>query len=106
VIDVSGPENLTLDQLVEITEHASGHSGRVTHTPRPAMRLLSVALRPIDRMRAGQIGAALFMDTHDMTIDGPTGRAAYRTIPITSASTVADRLFHARAVELSQKAAT
>jgi uncharacterized protein YbjT (DUF2867 family) len=106
VIEVPGPENLTLDQLVEITQRAAGRSGRVTHTPRAAMRLLSVALRPIDRMRAGQIGAALYMDTHDMTMDGTTGRAAYPTIPMTTAETVAKGLFGATAMEVIQPAAT
>jgi len=105
-IDVAGPENLTLDRLVEITEHASGRSGRVTHIPRAAMQLLSVALRPIDRMRAGQIGAALFMDTHDMTMDGATARAAYPTIPMTTAEVVAKRLFGAMVADVIQEAAT
>ncbi len=97
VVDVPGPENLTLDQLVEITEQATGRSGHVTHTPRIAMRLLSLALRPIDPMRAGQIGAALVMDTRDMTVDGRAVRAAYPSIPMTTAAVVAERLFQAHA---------
>jgi uncharacterized protein YbjT (DUF2867 family) len=104
VVEVPGPENLTLDQLVEIVERASGRSGRVSHTPRAAMRLLSIALRPIDRMRAGQIGAALFMDTHDMTIDGRAGRSAYPLIPMTTAATVAEGLFGAMAPPSAQSA--
>ena len=106
VVEVPGPENLTLDQLVEITEHVSGRSGRVTHTPRAVMRLLSTALRPFDHMRAGLIGAALFMDTHDMTMDGRAGRAAYPTIPQTTAETVAKRLFGATATDAIQPAGT
>jgi len=101
LINVPGPENLTLDRLVEISEHASGRTGRVTHTPRAAMRLLSVALRPLDRMRAGQIGAALYMDTHEMTMDGATDRAAYPTIPMTTAETVAKSLFGATAADVT-----
>ena len=93
VMDVPGPENLTLGHLVTIVETAAGRSGRVTHIPRAAMRFLSVALRPIDRIRAGQIGAALIMDTRDMTIDGPALRAAYPSIPMTTAATVAGHLF-------------
>jgi NADH dehydrogenase len=34
VVEVPGPENLTLDQLVEITRAASGRSGHVSHSPR------------------------------------------------------------------------
>jgi len=104
VVEVPGPENLTLDQLVEIVETASGRSGGVSHSPRPLMRLLSIALRPIDRMRAGQIGAALVMDTRDMTVDGRTVRAAYPSIPMTTAAIVAERLFGATAGHLAQTA--
>jgi len=106
VVEVPGPENLTLDQLVEIIETACGRSGRVSHTPRAAMRLLSIALRPIDRMRAGQIGAALVMDTRDMTMDGRAVRAAYPSIPMTTATTVAERLFGAMAGRAVQPATT
>jgi uncharacterized protein YbjT (DUF2867 family) len=93
VVDVPGPENLTLDQLVEITETACGRSGRVSHSPRAVMRLLSVALRPINGMRAGQIQAALMMDTRDMTVDARLDRAPYPSIPMTGAAAVAERMF-------------
>jgi len=106
VVEVPGPENLTLDQLVKIIQTACGRSGRVSHTPRAAMRLLSIALRPIDRMRAGQIGAALVMDTRDMTMDGRAVRAAYPSIPMTTATTVAERLFGAMAGRAVQPATT
>jgi uncharacterized protein YbjT (DUF2867 family) len=106
VLEVPGPENLTLDQLVEIIETACGRSGHVSHTPRAAMRLLSIALGPIDRMRARQIRAALVMDTRDMTMDGRAVRAAYPTIPMTTAAAVTERLFGATAGLLTQPAAT
>ena len=95
VVEVPGPENLTLDQLVEITRAASGRSGHVSHSPRSIMRLLSIALRPVNRMRAGQIRAALLMDTLDMTIDDPSVRAEYPSIPMTTAAVVAERLYRA-----------
>lgn len=97
VVDVPGPDNLTLDQLVEIVETTCGRSGRVSHSPRAVMRLLSFALRPVDRMRASQIEAALAMDSRDMTIDGRAVRANYPSIPMTTAATVAGQLFGATA---------
>jgi len=106
ILDVPGPENLTLDQLVEITETASGRSGRASHTPRAAMRLLSLALRPIDRMRAGQIAAALVMDTRNMAVDGRAARAAHPSIPMTTAPAVAERLFPAHAGQTVRPAMT
>jgi NADH dehydrogenase len=106
VVEVAGPENLTLDQLVEITRAASGRSGRVSHTPRTVMRLLSIALRPVNTMQAGQIGAALLMDTRDMTVDGPAVRAAYPSIPMTTAAVVAERLFGVHDGQLVQPTTT
>jgi uncharacterized protein YbjT (DUF2867 family) len=106
VVEVPGPENLTLDQLVEIIATACGRSGRVSHTPRAVMRLLSIVLRPIDRMRAGQIRAALVMDTRDMTMDGGAIRSAYPSIPMTTAASVAMRLFGAVAEQMVQPATT
>ncbi len=95
-IEVPGPENLTADELVTIVQRVTGLTGRVSHAPTPIMRLLSVALRPLDPMRAGQIATAVVMDSLDMTVDGASVRAAYPSIPMTSAGEVAQRLFGAR----------
>jgi uncharacterized protein YbjT (DUF2867 family) len=90
---VPGPENLTLDDLVRLVEASSGRSGSVKHSPPAMMRFLSLVLRPVDRMRAGQVAAALVMDTADMTVDGPTIRSAQPSIPMTMARDVAQRMF-------------
>ncbi|PZR60928.1 MAG: hypothetical protein DLM71_09630 [Chloroflexi bacterium] len=94
-IEVPGPENLTLDELVAIVQRVTGLTGKVSHAPTPVMRVLSVALRPFDPMRAGQIATAVVMDSGDMTLDGASVRAAYPSIPMTSAGEVAERLFGA-----------
>jgi hypothetical protein len=93
IVDVPGPDNLTVDEPIEITEAFSRRSGRVSHAPRAAMRFLSVALRLINPMRAGQIGAALVMDTRDMAVDGLAVRTAYPSIPMTRAREMAMRLY-------------
>lgn len=105
LVEVPGPENVTLDQLVEIVESACGRSGPVSHSPIAVMRLLSTVLRPIKPVLARQIAAAIVMDTHDMTIDGPRVRAAYPTIPMTTAATVAQRLY-GRAAQTVASSAT
>ncbi|MDQ6682281.1 MAG: SDR family oxidoreductase [Chloroflexota bacterium] len=92
-IEVPGPQNLTLDELVVIVQRATGLTGKVSHAPTPIMRILSVALRPLDPMRAGQIATAVVMDSRDMTLDGASAREAYPSIPMTSAEEVAERLF-------------
>jgi uncharacterized protein YbjT (DUF2867 family) len=90
-IDVSGPENLSFDGFVGVVRRASGAAGSVNHVPRAMLRVLSVALRPVRPVIAGQIAAALVMDTRDMTADtgGRTGRFA--SIPATPLSEVAAR---------------
>lgn len=71
VVAVTGPENLTLDQFAETIKSGTGSKGKIGHIPRPAMRMLSVVLRPFLPVVAGQIRAAVVMDTADMT-DPPT----------------------------------
>jgi uncharacterized protein YbjT (DUF2867 family) len=93
VVDAVGPANLTLNQLVGITERASGRTGRVSHSPRAVMRLLSVALRPINGMRAGQVQAALAMDTRTMALDCEAAHPADATQPLGEAADVAARMF-------------
>lgn len=101
VLEVPGPENLTLEELLETVRVASGRSGRVSHAPRAMMRLLSIALRPIAPMRADQMATALVMDTRDMTIDGSPIRAAYPEIPMTPAAAVAARMFGPAAARMA-----
>ncbi len=92
-IEMPGPENLTLDDLVAIVRAATGIEGRVSHTPLPAMRVLSRVLRPIKPVMARQIATAVVMDTRDMAVDGPAVRAAVPSIPMTTAAEVAGRMF-------------
>lgn len=93
VVEIAGPANLTLNQLVETVERASGRTGRVSHSPRAIMRLLSVVLRPINAMRAGQVQAALVMDTTNMALDVHAAHAADPAIPLSVAADVAARMF-------------
>lgn len=106
VVEVVGRENLSLNQLVEIVRRVSGRTGRISHTPRAAMRLLSVVLRPINRMRAGQIQAALVMDTTNMALDSHAAHSADPSIQLSEAADVAARMFaHAAPVPAVQPAA-
>ena len=94
-IEVPGPENLTLLDLVDAVRAATGRSGSNRQIPRVMLRLLSVVLRPVNRMRAGQIAAALVMDTRAMAVDGPTIRAIDPSVSMTTATDVASVLFSA-----------
>lgn len=94
-IEVPGPQNLTLLDLADIVGAVTGRPGSSRRIPRVMLRLLSLVLRPVNRMRAEQIGAALVMDTREMAVDGPTIRAIDPSIPMTTAAEVATTLFGA-----------
>jgi uncharacterized protein YbjT (DUF2867 family) len=69
VLEVGGPENLTMRQVAQTFEAITGMNGAVSHVPLPVMRLMSVLVRPINHALARQIQAGVVMDTHDMTFD-------------------------------------
>ena len=85
-LDVGGPENLTVNQVVEIFERVSGKRGRVSHVPLPALRLMSVLMRPINPAMARLTQVSILMDTIDMTWD-PSGNR-YPWLPQTPLSEV------------------
>ena len=88
-VDVAGPENLSFDAFVEVVRSATGASGSVSHVPRPMLRLMSLLLRPIKPVMAGQIAAAVVMDTRDMTADTGDRLQQFPSIPYTALAVVA-----------------
>ena len=88
-VEVPGPENLTLDQFVEIVRTATGATGTVNHVPLPMLRLMSLVLRPFKPVLAGQIAAAVVMDTHDMSTDTTERARRFPLVPVTPLREVA-----------------
>ena len=90
---MSGPANLTLDELVAVAERATGRNARIGHAPPAAMRVMSTVLGPFKPVFADQLRAALMMDSADMRV-GTTARVArFPEIPLTTADEVAARMF-------------
>src|SRR5260370_34065230 len=48
VIEVGGPENLTMNQVAEIFERVSGRHAKKRHIPLPVMRVMSVMKQPVN----------------------------------------------------------
>jgi uncharacterized protein YbjT (DUF2867 family) len=69
IIEIGGPENLTLLQVVETFERASGLVARKAHVPVAVMKVMSALLRRIRPGLSRQISAGVYMDTADMTLD-------------------------------------
>jgi uncharacterized protein YbjT (DUF2867 family) len=69
VIEIGGPENLSLDQVAEIFERVTGASARKSHVPLPVMRVMAALMRPLNPSLSRQIAAGVYMDTEDQTLD-------------------------------------
>ncbi len=69
VIEVGGPENLSLAQVVAIFERVTGRIAKKSHVPLPLMRVMALLLRPLKPALSRQIAAGVYMDTEDQTLD-------------------------------------
>jgi uncharacterized protein YbjT (DUF2867 family) len=92
VIDVPGPDNLTMEQLAW---HLG--AGKVRHIPRGALRVLSTVLPPWAPAFARQTRAALVMDSTDMAADASALLARFPDIDWHPATDVAEQYRAARA---------
>ncbi len=68
-IEVGGPENLSLEQVVELIERVTGRTVKKQHIPLPAMQAMCLLMRLINPAFSRQIATGAYMDTHDMTFD-------------------------------------
>jgi uncharacterized protein YbjT (DUF2867 family) len=93
VTEVPGPENVTLHELVALVSTVGGRDLRVRHVPRVGLRVARLVTRLVDPRISALVAAALVMDTRDMRVDGPALRAAFPSIPMTTAAQVAQGMF-------------
>jgi len=84
VLELGGPDNLTLNQVATLVEEATGCRGAVRHVPRPALRAMACLAIPIRPALARQARAALAMDTLDLTFDPAPARRSFPGLPDTS----------------------
>ncbi len=69
VIEVGGPENLTLNQVAETFERASGRQVKKRHIPLPVMRVMSILMQPINPALSRLIRTSIYMDTANLCYD-------------------------------------
>lgn len=69
VVELGGPENLTMLQVVERFERAAGRKAKVRHVPRAMMRIMLASLGRMIKPLGRQIAAGIFIDTAPMTVD-------------------------------------
>jgi len=70
VLEVGGPDNLTMDELAAFSQRELGSSAKgPRHVPRAMLRTLALTGRLRDTAIARQAAAALIMDSIDMTFE-------------------------------------
>jgi NADH dehydrogenase len=82
-MDLGGPENLTLNDVVRILAAGSGRKAAARHVPLLAMRVGSHLMRPFKPDLARLIRAALLMDTAEMSLDSRELTARHPEIHLT-----------------------
>jgi uncharacterized protein YbjT (DUF2867 family) len=104
LVEVGGPENLSLRQFAQVFETVTGRTGAKSHVPLPMMRLLAVLLRPVQPTIARQIQAGVIMDTRNMAFDPAETTRRYPAIALTPLADVVRRMY-APATERAAQAA-
>jgi uncharacterized protein YbjT (DUF2867 family) len=82
-VDTGGPENLTMNQVVDAFQATTGATGKVSHVPLPVLRVMSVLMKPFNPTMAGLAAASVVMDTRDMAFDASETRGRYPSVTTT-----------------------
>jgi hypothetical protein len=101
-VEVGGPENLSMRQVAQIILRETKIPGTVSAVPLPMMRLMAVAMRPVNATLARQIQAGVVMDTQDMTFDPSAMRSRYPSLSYTSLAEVIRRDYGVKESHISQ----
>ena len=91
LVEVGGPENLTMNQFAGTFEVLAGQEGKKSHVPLPMMRLMAVLMRPVNPTLARLVQAGVVMDTHDMSFVPPEADSRREAVPPTSLAEVVTR---------------
>src|SRR5258708_5551717 len=90
VIEVGGPENLTMNQVAEIFERASRRQAKKRHIPLLMMRLMSILMRPLNPAMSRLIRNGIYMDMAHLRSDTADTARAFG-IQLTSLEEIAGR---------------
>jgi NADH dehydrogenase len=93
VLEVGGPENVTLNQLVERVQQVTGRKAVARHVPLAMMRLSYLMMRPFKPDVAGMIQAGIAFDTVEMSFDASQLRRRFPRVELTKIDDVLVRQF-------------
>ena len=87
VIEVGGPDNLTLNQLARLVQGSMGSTGALRHVPRPALRAMGAIAGPFNPTMARLARASLAMDSCDLSFDAEASTREYPWLSCTPIET-------------------
>ncbi len=90
-VPIGGPEDLTMNQFLEIFKDVTGTTGKTMHISRPALRLVSTVFSIVNPRLARLARMALIMDSTNLTYDSKLDRQRFPSVPTTSVAEVAKR---------------
>lgn len=96
IVEVGGPENLTVRQFVDTFVRVTGSPGPISAVPLPLMRVMARVMRPIRPAIARQIEAGIIMDTENMAFDAGDTVRRYPSIQPTTLAEVVTRQYAGR----------
>lgn len=91
VLDVGGPENLAMRDLVDTFSNVTGRAGTASAVPLPMMRVMSLLTRYLNPTLARQIQAGIVMDTTDLSFDANAVRQQLPSIHLTTLTNMVKR---------------
>src|SRR5205807_9471668 len=90
VIEVGGPENLTMNQVAEVFERASGCQAKKRHIPLLMMRVMSILMQPLNPAISRLMRNGIYMDVANLRYDMADTARAFG-IQLTSLEEIAGR---------------
>lgn len=91
IVEIGGPDNLTLNEVVAVFERVGGRPGRVRHLPVTLLRALGALLGPFNPVLARQMKAGALMGSWPQPFDPAEMLARYPVRLITLAEWVRAR---------------
>jgi NADH dehydrogenase len=84
MIEVGGPEDLSMAEFVRVFQAVTGTAGRVGHVPLTAMRVGAQVMKLVNPALARQMQAGVIMDTRPQTLPRQATDPVAAQLPLTS----------------------
>ena len=104
VMEVGGPENVTLNELVSEVEAATGRKAAVRHVPLAVMRISRLLLKVAKPDLAGMIEGGIGFDTLDLRFDSTELQKRFPEVELTRMADAVRGRYGARPASLVQRA--